>query len=180
MGEKDPSDNPLSPDERNKLEIEKLQAEVRELQLAFWKKPAYLGVFLPVGLAVITLLGAVFSGYFSAERKRLEAEKAQLQNELNAMQAKRDTLQTQTAQLRKDGQTIVKQLQTSLDTMKLAANDKDGQLATLINKLNTGKIDPNEVRAEALAIRNKLAGIQTEITASEMKLKQHAAFEDGP
>src|SRR5262245_9638750 len=72
------SDNAVSADEQSKLDIEKLRAEIAELQLPFWKKPAYLGVFLPVGLAVITLLAAVASGYFDAERKRLEAEKAQL------------------------------------------------------------------------------------------------------
>jgi DNA repair exonuclease SbcCD ATPase subunit len=180
MGTDKTSETPLSPDERTKLEIEKLQAEVRELQMAFWKKPAYLGVFLPVGLAVITLFAAIVTGYFSAERKRLEAEKAQLQSELNAMNSKKDTLEVQTTQLRKDGQAIVTQLRTSLDAMKKAADDKDGQLADLIKKLDTGKANPQEVRAEAQSIRNKLGSIQADIAASETKLKMHTAFEGGP
>jgi hypothetical protein len=166
-------------DERAKLEIEKLRAELAELKRPFWKQPSYLAVFLPVGLAAITLVGAIVTGYFDAERKRLEAERAQLQSELTALKSTRDTLQVQTVQLRKDGQAIVTQLHTSLAAMKQAADDKEGQLAELIKKLDAGKVDPKEVRTEAQSIRNKLNGIQANITASELKLKEHTAF-DGP
>ena len=68
------------------LECEKLRREIASMDLSWWKRPAYLGVAVPLAIAILGFLAALLSGYFSDIRDTL-------QREVDALTDQRDTLQ---------------------------------------------------------------------------------------
>jgi hypothetical protein len=67
--------------EREKLELTKLQLEIDQLRLAWWKRPVYIGALTPLALGILVFLSGILSGYFDTRRQKLEAEVSQLQTE---------------------------------------------------------------------------------------------------
>jgi hypothetical protein len=67
------------------LEQRKLELEIAELKRPFWQKAAYIGASIPIVLAVLAFLSALFSGYFNQER-------IDLQNEIATLKVERDAI----------------------------------------------------------------------------------------
>jgi hypothetical protein len=59
---------------KKELECQKLRAEIAQISLAWWKKPAYVSIVIPIVIALIALLTAWSKGYFSSERATLKKE----------------------------------------------------------------------------------------------------------
>lgn len=77
--------------DQKRLSVEKLRAEVVQAQLAWWKRPAYLGGLAPILLALVGVATAWANGYFDTQR-------TQLANEIAALEDERDALNTKIAQ----------------------------------------------------------------------------------
>jgi hypothetical protein len=71
--------------EKQRLECEKLRLEVAQINIAWWKRPVYIGSLVPMVLAFIGLLSAWATGYFSTERQSLR-------NEIGSLTLTRDQL----------------------------------------------------------------------------------------
>lgn len=85
---------------KEKLEVKKLQLEVDQLQVPFWKRPSYVGgVFVPVALAALTLIGAFVTGYFDAERSRLKTEKTELAAAVEKLRVESEDLKREKTEL---------------------------------------------------------------------------------
>ncbi len=65
--------------DRSDLELEKLKLEIRELQRPIWRRPAFLGAFVPLMLAVIGLASTVFTGYFDERMAALRDQRKELE-----------------------------------------------------------------------------------------------------
>ncbi|WP_298355827.1 hypothetical protein [uncultured Litoreibacter sp.] len=66
--------------ERQRLENEKLRAEIEQVSLSWWKRPGYLGSMTPVLIALAGVFTAWVSGYFDTQR-------TQLSNDIVALEA---------------------------------------------------------------------------------------------
>lgn len=74
--------------ERKKLslEVERLGLDVRHQRLKWFTKPTYLSVLVPVALAGFAFFAVLLSGWFDAEKSRLQIEVRHLQAQRNALQ----------------------------------------------------------------------------------------------
>ena len=70
---------------RDDLELQKLALEIRELQRAWWQRPVYLSILLPVVLGSLTVLAGILSGYFDRERTQLKRSIESLKRENTAL-----------------------------------------------------------------------------------------------
>src|SRR5690349_12356333 len=61
-------------EEKHRLECRKIEAEIREVSLPIWKKPAFYSAIMPVGLAFAGVIFSWSSGWFDAQQKRLDAQ----------------------------------------------------------------------------------------------------------
>jgi hypothetical protein len=68
-----------------RAECEKIRAEMAELTLAWWKRPAYVGTLIPVLLGIFGLVGAWATGWFDAQKARLEANASTLQSQVDGL-----------------------------------------------------------------------------------------------
>ncbi len=83
----------IAPMGNSDLERQKLELEIRELQLAWWKRPPYLGVALPVVLAVVGFLSVLWSGYFDSRKVILESQIEELRARRNEILASNKSIQ---------------------------------------------------------------------------------------
>jgi hypothetical protein len=70
---------------KDDLETQKLALEIRELQRAWWQRPAYLATLIPIVLGSLTFLAGILSGYFDRERIHLKSEVEGLKREESAL-----------------------------------------------------------------------------------------------
>ena len=63
---------------KEELEKKKLELEIRELELPRWKRATYLGIGIPIIVAIAGLASAWYAGFFNEERQRLATEIASL------------------------------------------------------------------------------------------------------
>ena len=86
---------------RQQLECEKLQVEIDNARLAWWKRPAYLGGLVPVALAAIAYASASTTGWFDLQRQRLDNRVAELRQEVSQLEADRQTALNDVAEARR-------------------------------------------------------------------------------
>jgi hypothetical protein len=177
LGENIASGVPSATDLRAALELQKLEAELVELRLPFWKKPTYLGVFLPVGAALLTLLGVVWSGYFDTKRDQLKLAKEQLESDNVGLRAEKEKLENQTRNLRDEGKLLIKELAKAVSDMEIAASQKGQELSHLIELLHTGQPNAKAVLDAENKIQNKLNQIRDDIVKIEAKLQKTTSFD---
>lgn len=131
---------------KERLEIKKLGLEVDNLNLAWWKKPSYLGVVLPVMFAFITLTSAWVTGYFDAERSRLKAEEMSLQVNVDNLNIKIARLVTKSGII--------------LDDLKGFVDAKDGAISEIIRTMEFGGIvEPDSLKK----VQNRLEQIRISV-----------------
>ena len=150
------TDRPPAGNEKERLEIEKLKAEIAELETPPWRKPAYLAVFLPVGLAVMTLVTGWVTGYFNTERMRLNNEKIRLENETN--------------NLRTAGKDIVARMQTVNSSLQKITGSKDLKLQDLDKKLRAQHPNSTQLHETVRLIRTDVSEIDKELNANQSEL----------
>lgn len=85
---------PTPAQQKEQLELEKLRLEVGELKLSWWKRPVYLGLAIPIVLALLTFLTALLTGWFDEKREQLEDQKKILTLEVHELRRERDQLRT--------------------------------------------------------------------------------------
>ncbi|MCP4296395.1 MAG: hypothetical protein GY786_12375 [Proteobacteria bacterium] len=163
-------------DARRHLEIKKLDIEIAQLRLPWWKKPSYLGVFLPVAIATLTLAGAVFTGYFDAERVRLKNEKILLVKENKVLADQSKDLKKQIVILKEIGTSITDNFSKSLIALTAIANQKDSEIQRLLNEIDSGSIDKTKLKQSAKQIRNEIREILDLIQKGEIMLNKLPIF----
>ena len=78
---------------KENLEIEKLQLEVAQLRNRWWTKSAYLGLLLPIIIAILSFLTAQSTGYFDKEKEKLGKEKEVLMAEVKILTERKSNLE---------------------------------------------------------------------------------------
>ena len=83
MQNNNPNQNvPSSPgDEKAKLEIEKLNEEIKELSKKWYRKPQYISAILPTLIATVSLIGLFLNGNFETKSQQLQLKKERLEFE---------------------------------------------------------------------------------------------------
>lgn len=130
---------------RRALETEKLRYELRELQRPWWQRH-----IVALVTAVVTILGsayAVMSGFFDLESKRLEVNKALLQQDIAAFTMVRDSL-------------------FSVNTQKIRSNDSLSLIAAALRR------EAQEQKAVAYQRSVEIAKLQ----ASVQPASERAAY----
>lgn len=100
---------------RAELECEKLQAEIAEKRLAWWKRPAYLGGAAPVVIALAGVASAWAAGFFETQRANLAREVAVLEASVSGL----DSEEARLTQVLSDSQ-------NEIDTTYLRLKNAEG------------------------------------------------------
>lgn len=111
--------------DRETQELEKLILEIKQLELPWWKKPSYLGVLVPVLLATLAFAGGCWTGYFDAERTRL-------QNDKRSLTAETRDLTERVARLKGQGQRVTRHLSDLLPQLQIIADRKLNELRRIL------------------------------------------------
>jgi hypothetical protein len=67
--------------EKRRLECEKLRAEISQVELAWWKRPGYIGSIAPILIALVGFLSVWSTGFFETQRAELRSEIEKLETE---------------------------------------------------------------------------------------------------
>lgn len=109
------------PKTQKELEREKLLLEIEELKKKWWKKPSYIAALFPTILALMTLFYGFANGYFQASFTKLENQKYDLQNQINAFEAEKNNLYTQLKQIteeKEENRKALEELNKNIDERK--------------------------------------------------------------
>jgi hypothetical protein len=74
------------PDEKTRLECEKLQAEIESIGRPFYRTPTFYTAITPVALAVIGVIFTWGSGWFDVQHTRINNEKLLVEAETERIQ----------------------------------------------------------------------------------------------
>lgn len=146
-----------------RLECEKLEAEIAQAKLEWWKRPGYLGSLVPIVLAVVGFLSAFWTGYFDTRRETLEVQVDALKTERNLLaeetaqlEAQRETLEHENRDLVSKNEQIQSKIDETYINLKLAGSD----LAYAISHFNACDValsDEDMARLSGLVDPNALA-----------------------
>jgi DNA repair exonuclease SbcCD ATPase subunit len=157
------------------LEIRKLDTEIRQLQLPWWKKPSYLGAILPVAVATLTIAGAVFTGYFDAQRVRLQNEKKELEENVDTLQNEKKKLTENVQNLRSAGAKLIAHFRQTLRDLERIAGRKSDELKKLLNSIGTQ--NEKEITENASKIRDLIEKINRQVGTGKKMLNELPSFE---
>lgn len=85
--------------QKAQLEVDKLQAEITNLNMRWWK-PAAIQIIPNTLLVIVTVLIALFTGVIDAKRDRLAAERDRIAVETNHLETIKDETVNQIARLK--------------------------------------------------------------------------------
>lgn len=105
------------------LERRKLELEIADLGRAWWKRPAYLGVLIPIVLGTLTFFAGILSGFFDRERTRLKHENQSLERENTALLAAQDAIRQASAEAQKRLDELNAQSEEQLRAMQQSLAD---------------------------------------------------------
>jgi chromosome segregation ATPase len=137
---------------KQQLEIDKLNAEIRELNKSWYKKPVYLAAMLPAFVAIVSVIILYLNGNFEVKNKELQVRKEALDLDIRKFEIKKDSLAKEikrsedTIQIYKNERTVLRKENEHLDTMLQFAND------TL-----------REFRLNTVSLNNAIAKLKTQI-----------------
>jgi hypothetical protein len=132
--------------ETDRLTRHKLQLEIDELSRPWWKKTAYLAVFLPTILTMLTIWQAYRTGVFDAQSKLRQADSEllqvkeiqlggkveTLQKEESALSAKQAEVQTQSMAVERESKRLTN-LKTDIARQIVAEKLKEADAVTQMN-----------------------------------------------
>lgn len=164
-------DGDLHTDPKRALEIKKLEFEIAELARPVWRKPAFL---TPVFAAILTILVGQYTGWFNVQLTKLENKKFELQKEIDGFQAEKKRITDENASLR----TQLADLETKIASDQHRFGAELGGLRTFyedqIARLEEFLRQPdiiNDVRQQALALKETLSGTRQDIESEEERIK---------
>ncbi len=67
------------------LELKKLELEIKELARPIWLRPAFLGAFVPIVLAILALASTMLTGLFDKRMAELRDQREKLEEEVAGM-----------------------------------------------------------------------------------------------
>lgn len=106
--------------EKTRLECQKIEAEIEQVRLQWWKRPGYIGGLVPIVITVIGFLSAVASGYFDTQRELLQSQVDGLVNEKKGIEEATARLRSDQVDLLTKNQALVaasERLQETIDTV---------------------------------------------------------------
>jgi predicted metal-dependent hydrolase len=80
------------------MEARKLELEISELERHWWQKPAYVAVFIPILVAVITLGQFLYTDSFKNQRTLLEIQSIELEKQKKEIKAQIESEQEKLAE----------------------------------------------------------------------------------
>jgi hypothetical protein len=89
----DPPSDQLTPLVRQR-ELQKLDLEIAHLREPWWRRPAYLGLLLPVILGIATLGIGFWTGYVDTQRSLIEVRTEKLRLEEERLTERSDSLRS--------------------------------------------------------------------------------------
>jgi len=140
------TDDELIALETTSLEKLKVIAEIRQHELAWWKRPAYIGALIPGVVAAFTIYQLISTGYFQNQRTLLMIEAAHIQNKTKELETKKkDTeaeLEKARADLQSEKKLIVqerKEMQTEMTSVRQAHREQivDLKRETMISQVDS-------------------------------------------
>lgn len=119
----------LSPEsEKNLLEAEKIQEELKALRRPWWQKPAYIGAAVPAIIGIFSLLGIWLSGTLDLkfmdlkiQKNLLKMEEIDLTSRVQRLAEKEQKLEDQRAEIEQEIKFLKGQLETSVVEFHLSA-----------------------------------------------------------
>ena len=82
-------------DEKELLELEKLELEIKNLKKVWWKQPSYASIILPAIFTLFSLIYAISSGFFDRRYERFKLEKETLRLEVLKFEEERNKVLSQ-------------------------------------------------------------------------------------
>lgn len=79
-------------DQKERLELQKLENEIRDQNRRWWFKPAYIAAFSPLLLGILTIIVTWSTGILSDTKRDNEFDKKQIQHELRILNERRSSL----------------------------------------------------------------------------------------
>ena len=67
--------------EKRRLECDKIRAEISQIELAWWKRPSYIGGIAPIFIALVGFLSVWSTGFFESQRAEPRSEIEKLDTE---------------------------------------------------------------------------------------------------
>lgn len=162
--------------EKRKLLIEnrKILVELKQLQLPWWKKPAYIGVLFPTLLAFGTLSIAFITGYFQNEYKLIDIKREHATEKEQALNKSIADLTDRKDQLELDYISKKKELEFEYASKKQELDDKIKKADQEIARIDKDSI---KLILEAQAKRQELADRFRELDSEFQKKSEAIALE---
>ena len=115
---------------RKRLECEKLQAEIDQTRLSWWKRPGYIGGLAPIVIALVGFASAFAAGYFDTRREvlesqvgNLESQRTQLTSTIASLEDEQEALSERNRGLIAENQRIQEQVDKTYISLKVAGSD---------------------------------------------------------
>ena len=142
------------PEEKARLECEKLKAEIKAIGKPLFKTPGFYSAFAPVMLAILGLVFTWSTGWFDVQRTRVSNEKTLLEAQTERLRTERTTLEFQA----REQERRVAQAQGEINALKIRESQLTNQLAKLVRERD----DLQEVKVFLESETKRLAGSDTQ------------------
>ena len=107
------------PDDKTKLELKKLELEIRELARPILRRPAFLGAFVPLMLAIVALASTTLTGFFDERMAALRDQRRQLEVEIKNKSAEIENKEEELMYLEDQMRDYADQVKISADERKI-------------------------------------------------------------
>lgn len=118
--------------EKARLECQKIEAEIEQVRLQWWKRPGYIGGLVPIVITFIGFISAVASGYFDTQRDLLQSqvdslgiEKKSIEEETERLQSRQDDLRVQNQVLVAESERLQEKIDAVYIDLRLGAANLD-------------------------------------------------------
>lgn len=162
--------------EKRRLECEKLRVEISQVELAWWKRPGYIGSIAPILIALVGFLSVWSTGFF-------ETQRAELRSEIEKLGTEHTKLSDNNQKLVQSSREIQKQIDQAYISIKVAVAESSYALAHMrgegpaLTDADHGRVETvlKEMPADVselirrLLSKERLAEIIVPITENELQ-----------
>ena len=92
-----------TPSSKEQLEVRKIELEISQLTLSWWKRPAYIAALVPTVVALVSVLAAFLTGVFDARQAEIDAS-------VKLLKAEQLSLELKTSELRSQESTLTQEI----------------------------------------------------------------------